>query len=272
MFVDVYYAFGADIITSYSQQHTHSLASRVFLSMVEVMSNIWRPVWSSLCFGALPATLPAGWTEVEARCTCQRRPPRRLTHSFGGEMVCFRWRGSLVLRRRPQGERTLVRRRRRRLRDDGGRCHHFLRRFARGDTPMSSQLCLVVPRQLRGLGTSVDPLERVTVRIRASSLRVRARSSVCSRPCCCAPAAAGAAAAAASCFKSVRPPLPSPLSFASSCSRLFDNGGKWLLKRQLTVCSVRRAVGSWLRLMASLQPDACAQQSATEDKELAGRN
>lgn len=163
--------------------------------------------------------------------------------------MCFRRRGSLVLRRRPQGESRLARRRRR-LRDDGGHCHHFLRRFARGDTSMSSQLRLVAPRQLRGLGSSVDPLGRVTVRIRASSLRVRARSSVRSRPRCCAPAAAGAAgaaaaaAAAASCFKSARPPLRSPLSFASSCSRLFDNGGKWLLKRQLTVCSVRRGVGS----------------------------
>lgn len=40
------------------------------------------------------------------------------------------------------------------------------------------------------------------------------------------------------------------LSFSSSCSRLFDNGGKSVLKRQLNTALLCQAWGgSWLRLM-----------------------
>lgn len=87
------------------------------------------------------------------------------------------------------------------------------------------------------------PAARLSVSVRLRSVRgLQTRSPA--RSCCCA----------ASYLNTSAPPRPL-LSFPSSCSRLFDNGGKWVLKRQLAAaqpCSLRRGAASWLTLMASL--------------------
>lgn len=72
-------------------------------------------------------------------------------------------------------------------------------------------------------------------------------------------------------FKYVGPPS-SLLSFPSSCSRLFDNGGKSVLKRQLNTAQsalsgMQLGRDSWLRLMSSLHALLHPRADRTKDNE-----
>lgn len=165
--------------------------------MVDVMSKIWCPAWSRFGSGvhsrlrAIPAKLPpAGQTGVQTRCTCSHRlQDASHTLLFGG-IVC------VEIKRQPSPVEMAAR-----LEIFGPAATRWWRTlssfpeaFARGDTSMSSQLYFIILRRLLGTRDGVGPIERsvtrADLRVRASSLCERTRSSTRSRYC-----------AAASCFK-----------------------------------------------------------------------
>lgn len=133
---------------------------------------------------------------------------------------------------------------------DGGRSHHFLRQLR---TATLAAIITTFHHSAMKNSASVPKWKRRSDQTASgAALRLRA-PSFCARTADALPSTELLLCSIV--LKYVAPPPRPLLSFPSSCSRLFDNGGKWVLKRQLAAaqpCSLRRGAASWLTLMASL--------------------
>ena len=121
---------------------------------------------------------------------------------------------------------------------DGRRSHHFLRQLR---TATLAAIFSTFHHSDAPPGASVPKCERGSDQtVGGAAPRLRA-SSFCARTADALPSTELLLCGIV--FKYVGPPQPL-LSFPSSCSRLFDNGGKWVLKRQLEAAQADAALRS----------------------------
>lgn len=201
-------------------QTTYSLVSSVFLSIVDAILKIWCPAWSRVAL-----------QEHQGPDVVHLFPllPGRLSLV----MLCpiKRQRGPVEMAAGMASAATGG--------GDGGRSYHFLRQLPCHYYHISDLWAASVA------GFRSDQM------VRGTALRLRAS------PFCADALPSSELLSCSIVFKYVGPPQPL-LSFPSSCSRLFDNRGKWVLKRQLIEAlsgvELRRDWGSWLHYPLIVPP------------------
>lgn len=186
---------------------TYSLVSSVFLSIVDAILKIWCPAW---CRVALQEDQSPDAVHLFPL------PPRRLSHA-ALEMLCQikRQRGPVEM---AAGRKESLQQLQAVVMEDAvitswgsyARCHYY-------------HISYFWAASVSAFKARSDQMAS------GAALRLRA-PSLCARTADALPSTELLLCSIV--FKYVGPPQPL-LSFPSSCSRLFDNRGKWVLKRQL---------------------------------------
>lgn len=216
---------------------TYSLVSSVFLSIVDAILKMCCPAWSRLALQEDPSPDALHLFPL---------PPRRPSHA-ALEMLCQikRQRGPVEMAAGRQGSLQQLQAV---VMEDAvitswgsyARCHYY-------------HISYFWAASVAGFQARSDQT------VSGAALRLRA-PSFCARTADALPSTELLLCSIV--FKYVGPPQPL-LSFPSSCSRLFDNRGKWVLKRQLIEApesaalsgvELRRDWRSWLHYPLIVPP------------------